>query len=118
MLTEQNAPVVAEIVRRLDGLPLALELAAARVRLLSPATLLARLDRRLPLLTGGARDAPARQQILQDTIAWSYDLLDANAQGLFRRLAVFVGGCSLEAAEAMTEAGIGRWTSSPVSRSS
>jgi predicted ATPase/transcriptional regulator with XRE-family HTH domain len=100
-LSEENAGSVAEIVRRLDGLPLALELAAARARILPPAALLARLEQRLPLLVSGNREAPARQQTLRDTIAWSYQLLSPTEQALFRRLAVFVGGFTLEAAEAV-----------------
>ena len=95
---------MAEICRRLDGLPLALELTAARIRVLPPTAMLARLDRRLPLVTGGARDLPARQQTLRGTIAWSYDLLDAAEQQLFRRLAVFVGGGTLQAIEAACDA--------------
>ncbi|MBV9542821.1 MAG: AAA family ATPase, partial [Chloroflexi bacterium] len=100
-LTPVNAAAVAEICQRLDGLPLAIELAAARTRLLDPASILARLEHRLQLLVGGARDLPARQQTLRNTIAWSYDLLDSAEQALFRRLAVFVGGCTLEAATAV-----------------
>ena len=100
-VTAATAPVVAEICRRLDGLPLALELAAARLRLLPLQALLERLSSRLALLTGGARDRPPRQQTLRNTIAWSYDLLHPGEQVLFRRLAVFVGGCTLAAAEAV-----------------
>jgi len=94
-----NAPAIAEICARLDGLPLAIELAAARIKLLPPQALLARLGQSLALLTGGARDAPTRQQTLRNTIQWSYDLLDAQEQRLFRWLSVFVGGCTLEAIE-------------------
>jgi predicted ATPase/class 3 adenylate cyclase len=100
-LTSENAPAVAEIVCQLDGLPLAIELAAARVKLLSPQALVDRLDQRLATLTGGARDLPARQRTLRDTIDWSYDLLAPGEQVLFRRLSVFVGGWTIEAAEAM-----------------
>jgi predicted ATPase len=98
-LDASTAEPVARICARLDGLPLAIELAAARVRLLSPSQILDRLDRALPILQGGGRDRPARQQTLQGAIAWSYDLLDDAEQRVFRRMAVFRGGSTLEAAE-------------------
>ncbi|CAA9556827.1 MAG: hypothetical protein AVDCRST_MAG33-1353 [uncultured Thermomicrobiales bacterium] len=98
-LTTTNAPAVAEICRQLDGLPLALELAAARSDVLSPAALLTRLERRLVLLTGGGRDQPERLRTMRSAIQWSHDLLSDADQILFRRLAVFSGGFSLEAAE-------------------
>ncbi|HEY6711236.1 MAG TPA: tetratricopeptide repeat protein [Rubrobacter sp.] len=100
-LTATNAITVARICQKLDGLPLAIELAAARVKLFPPKALLDRLDRRLQLLGGGARDLPKRQQTLRDAVTWSYDLLGAGEQALFRRLAIFAGGCSLEAVEAV-----------------
>jgi predicted ATPase len=99
-LTNENAPAVASICARLDGLPLAIELAAARIKLLSPSSMLTRLESRLNLLTGGARDLPTRQQTLRSTVDWSHGLLNASEQTLFRRLAVFTGGCTLEAVEA------------------
>jgi excisionase family DNA binding protein len=103
VLSDENAGDVADICQQLDGLPLAIELAAARVPILSPRALLTRLDRRLPLLTGGPRDAPRRLQTMRDAIAWSYDLLPPLEQSLFRRLAVFTGGCTLESATAVAE---------------
>ena len=107
-LTAANAQAVAELCGRLDGLPLALELAAARVRLLPPQALLARLSQRLQLLTGGPPTSPDRQQTLRKTLQWSYDLLEHEEQALFRRLAVFAGGGPLSAAEALgQEAGRG-----------
>lgn len=98
-LTPANAPSIAAICHRLDGLPLALELAAARLKLFSPQMLLAQLEQRRLSLTSGPADLPKRQQALRDALAWSYDLLQPDEQALFRRLAVFVGGCPLEAVE-------------------
>ncbi|MFN8472373.1 MAG: helix-turn-helix domain-containing protein [Anaerolineae bacterium] len=98
---DENGAAVAEICIYLDGLPLAIELAAARIKIFPPRVLLQRLDSRLKTLTGGARDLPARQQTLRDAIGWSYDLLDEAEKTLFRRLGVFVGGFTLEAAEAV-----------------
>jgi predicted ATPase/DNA-binding CsgD family transcriptional regulator len=103
-LTNANAPMVAEICVRLDGLPLAIELAATRIKLLPPQALLTRLGQRLQLLISNARDMPARQQTLRNTIQWSYDLLDAQEQRLFCLLSVFVGGCTLAAVEAVSAA--------------
>jgi predicted ATPase/class 3 adenylate cyclase len=100
-----NAPAVAEICVRLDGLPLAIELAAGRVKFLSPQAILSRLQSRLKLLMGGARDAPSRQLTLRNTIAWSYDLLSEDEQTLFRRLAVFQGVRTIEAIEAVCNTG-------------
>jgi len=103
-LTDANAHATAEICARLDGLPLAIELAAARIKLLPPQVLLKRLSHRLAILTGGARDLPARQQTLRNTIQWSFDLLSTEEQRLFRCLSVFVGGYTLEAATIVVQA--------------
>jgi len=103
-LTKDNASFVTEICRRLDGLPLALELAAARIKLLSPQAILSRLDDKLKLLTGGARDLPSRHQTLRNTLEWSYGLLNQEEKTLYARLSVFVGGFTLEAAEAVCNA--------------
>jgi predicted ATPase/transcriptional regulator with XRE-family HTH domain len=115
VLTDATAPDVVTVCARLDGLPLAIELAAARVKLLPPRALATRLERRLPLLTGGPRDAPARQQTLRAALAWSEGLLGPAEQVLFRRVAVFAGGCDLAAAQAVCgagaagDAGAGQW---------
>jgi predicted ATPase len=119
-----NAPAIAEICHRLDGLPLAIELAAARIRLFTPEALLVRLSSPLKVLTVGARDLPARQQTLRNTIDWSYNLLDEGERMMFARLGVFVGGFTLEAAEAVCgswESGVGSWgtdsaTPTPISQ--
>ncbi|MBM4409124.1 MAG: hypothetical protein FJ038_11150 [Chloroflexi bacterium] len=102
-MTDENAATVAAICERLDHLPLAIELAAARSRLFAPAALLDRLERSLDVLTGGARDLRERQRTLRAAIAWSHDPLDAPDQGLFRRLAVFAGGWTIDSAEAVCD---------------
>ena len=102
-LTDENARAVVEICARIDGLPLAIELASSRIKLLTPQALLARLKHRLELLAGGARDMPPRQQTMRGTIAWSYDLLSGEQQTLFRRVAAFGGGCRIEAAKAVCD---------------
>jgi predicted ATPase/class 3 adenylate cyclase len=104
-LTEANAPAVAELCRRLDGLPLAIELAASRVKLLSPRAILERLEHRLQLLTGGPVDLPARQRTLREAIGWSHDLLEENERMVLRRLSVFAGGWTLDAADAVASPG-------------
>jgi len=109
-LTQENAPAVVEICERLDGLPLAIELAAARIKLLPPRVLLERLGNRLKLLTGGARNLPERQRTLRNAIEWSYGLLEAGEKMLFGRLGVFSGGATLEAMEAVCDA----WGDLPV----
>jgi predicted ATPase/DNA-binding winged helix-turn-helix (wHTH) protein len=105
-ITAENSSAIREICARLDGLPLAIELAAARTKLLSPVAILDRLQSRLQLLTGGALDLPERQQTLRNTIDWSHDLLNEPEQKLFRRLAVFTGGCTMEAVEAVCNTGL------------
>lgn len=107
VMAEESTPVVVAICRELDGLPLAIELAATRLRLLSPSALLARLDRRLQILTGGDRELPDRQQTLRDAIGWSYELLGAGERALFAQLATFSGGWTVEAAERVCMSGGG-----------
>jgi predicted ATPase len=104
-VTAVNSAAIREICLRLDGLPLAIELAAARTKLLSPSAILERLQSRLQLLTGGALDLPERQQTLRNTIDWSHGLLNEAEQKLFRRFSAFIGGCTLEAAEATCNTG-------------
>lgn len=121
-LDGENAPAIAATCRHLDGLPLAIELAAARIRVLPPEAILGRLDARLRLLTGGARDVPRRQQTLRNTIEWSYELLNDDERALFARLGVFAGGCQLDAVEALcADAGaedqVLEWLDSLVSQS-
>ena len=111
-LDPATARAVAEICRRVEGLPLAIELAAARTRLLPPAALLDKLGQRLPVLAGGVNDLPDRQKTMRDAIAWSYELLDEQDQALFRRMCVFAGGCTLDAAEAVS-AGAGHGPAMP-----
>jgi predicted ATPase/DNA-binding XRE family transcriptional regulator len=102
-MTPAHAPAILEICRKLDGLPLAIELAAARINLFTPKEMLRRLNQRLTMLTGGARDLPARQRTLRATLEWSYGLLSADEQALFRRLGVFAGGCTLHAVKTFLE---------------
>ncbi len=103
VLTNENAPEVAKICARLDGLPLAIELAAARIKIISPRAILSKLEHSLRLLTGGAHDLPLRQQTMRGAVEWSYNLLDEDEKRLFRRLAVFAGGFTIEAAEAICD---------------
>ena len=105
-VTNENAAAVAEICARLDGLPLAIELAASRVKILPPKAMLGRLQNRLKVLTSGERDLPSRQQTLRGAIDWSYNLLNEDEQILFRRLSIFTGGCSLNALEALCQRGL------------
>jgi predicted ATPase/DNA-binding winged helix-turn-helix (wHTH) protein len=104
-ITAENAPTIAKICSRVDGLPLAIELAAARIKMLPPSAVLTRLESRLNLLTAGPRDVPERHQTIRKTIDWSYDLLNGSEQKLLRRMGVFAGGCTLEAAEAVCDTG-------------
>ena len=100
-MTEANASAVAEVCSQLDGLPLALQLAAARIRVLSPAELCRRMTSRLALLTAGSADLPTRQQTLRNTLEWSHALLTSGEQRLLRRMAIFAGGCTMEGVEAV-----------------
>ncbi|HLY31575.1 MAG TPA: AAA family ATPase, partial [Ktedonobacterales bacterium] len=113
-LTRTNASAIVALCRRLDGLPLAIELAAARLTLFSPQELLARLERRLPMLTRAARDLPVRQRTLRDALTWSYDLLSPQEQAAFRHLAVFAGGATHEAAEVILQSASGRATQAAI----
>src|SRR6185436_1124812 len=103
MLTAENAQTIAEICVRLDGLPLAIELAAARVKVLPPKAMLSRVENRLKLLSGGSRDLPERQQTMRAAISWGYNLLDDADKKLFATLSVFRGGFTLDAAERLAE---------------
>ena len=105
VLTDENASAIVGICEKLEGLPLAIELAAARIKILPPKDLLSRLDNQLKFLTGGAKDLPVRQQTMRNTIRWSFDLLDENEQELFRQISIFVGGCTLEAIETVCDCG-------------
>src|SRR6185436_13409567 len=104
-LTETNAPAIAVLCQQLDGLPLALELGAARINILSPEALLTQVSDRLRVLRDGPRDLPIRQQTIENTIAWSYGLLEPQAQALFRQLSVFAGGFTIEGVQGVTTDG-------------